>query len=253
MVARPSVLIEGYVSNYSADTVRNVYVALRLTTVFAFNLVLYAVPLTLAGFGANTQAAAPAALERYLGAVVADPDATYQFLVSLSQNSAFLFVAAGLTFVTYHLGVWFTRSSSGFLQSLHTVVYSTGIYLAAIFTLVWYVSQAGSIVVADELLLNLQKEFIYAFIDLFGSALALPSGRPEHVAAVGLTTQGKLALGGIVLSAGYYLYALYLGARINHRASRFSSLLAVAFVTISPALYVSGSIILATTQLQLIP
>lgn len=246
---RPSNLVEGQVSDYSASTIGTWRVMLGLSAYFAVNLVLYAVPLTLAGYGVVSTADAPPLFTAYLGSLFADPTAAYQFLLSTVQNSAYLLVASGLTLVTYHVGVVLTRSSRGYLQSLHTVVYSTGVYLALIFTLVWYLSQAEAIVVADQVMLNVQKEFIYYFIDLYDVNLSLPSGRPTPVDTSRLTLQGKLALGGIAAGFLYYGYALYLGSRINHRASRLSSALAVGFVGVSPVLYVSGSIFATTGQL----
>ncbi|MHB9288819.1 hypothetical protein ACKVMT_17460 [Halobacteriales archaeon Cl-PHB] len=248
IVFRPSALVEGYVSSYSTSLVETWLQAGRLSAYYVLNLVLYAIPLTLAGYGVASTAQAPPLFAALFGAMLPNPDPAFQFLASVAQNGAYLVVASALTLVTYHVGIRITRSSRGFMQSLHTVVYSTGIYLALIFTLVWYLSQAEAIVVADQVVLNFQKELIYAFIDLFQADLALPAGRPTAVDTTRLTLQGKLALTGIVAGFCYYAYALYLGARINHRASRVSSLLAVAFVAISPALYISGSILAVTGQ-----
>lgn len=245
MVARPSALIEGYASNYADNWAWKAYVTARLSAVFFVNLMLYAVPLTVGGYGVASTGQAPAYFEALLGPLVGNSSAAYTFLASLVQNSLFLFVAAAITFGTFHVGVWLTGSSKGFLQSLHTVVYSTGIYLAGIFTLVWYVSQTASAETAERLLLNLQLEFIYFFIDVMGANVVLAAGRPSTMPGGAMALAGKLAIAGILIVAGYYLYTLYLGARINHRASRVDSLLAVGFVALAPVIYVVGSLALA--------
>lgn len=245
MVARPSSLIEGYANNYANNWAWKAYVGTRLSVVFFFNLLLYALPLTLGGYGVASESETPAFVAPILEALVGNSDAAYTFLASLVQNSLFLFVAAAITFGTFHLGVWFTGSSQGFLQSLHTVVYSTGIYLAGIFTLVWYVSQSAQAETAEQLLLNLQLEFIYFFIELMGAPVVLAAGTPTGIPEGGMAFAGKLAIAGILVTAGYYFYTLYLGARINHRATRADSLLAVGFVALAPAIYVVGSLALA--------
>ena len=215
----------------------------RLIGFYLLNLVVYAGPLTLAGFGLGSGGeSAPPVWHDVVGPFVDDPTGAYRFVVALAVNSAYLLALSALTFVTFHMGVLLARSSRGVLQSLHTIVYSTGIYLALIFTLAWYLSTADSVAVADDLLIALQSEFVYFVIDLVDVNLALPGGRPEPVDPSRLTLQGKLAIAGLVLSMLYYGYVLYLGARINHRADKLASLIAVLFVAVSPALYVVGSI-----------
>lgn len=242
----PSDIVSANVEVYGQTRRTRLYQAIRLVTFYLFNLFLYAIPLTYAGFGATGEVGAPpAVVESVAVSAGTDPVSTWQFLLALVQNCTFLFAASVLTFLTFHVAVWLTRNSSGVLQSIHTVVYSTGIYLAAIFSVTWYLSTSPAIVVADDWLIWVQAEFIYAVIDATGTNLELPGGRPEPVNLAEITRSGIVALTGLFGAALYYLYSLYLGARHNHHSSRSASLLAVGFVVASPILFVLSSIAIA--------
>mgnify|MGYP006298222105 CR=1 FL=1 len=244
-VFRPSTFVQSQVDNYTNNWLGQLIVGSRLSVFYLFNLVLYAGPLTLSGFGQSTVTIVPGPLlEGFLGLFVADTGAAFDFGVRLLQNSAYIFVASILVFFTFHLGIIVARSSTGILQSVHTVTYSVGIYLAAIFTLVWYLSTAEAIAVADNWLIAIQKQYIYFFLDILEVGVDLPTGRPDPVDLGQLTPQGQFALAGLFLSVFYFLYTLYLGARINHDATRLESLIAVGTVSVAPALYVIGSIAL---------
>lgn len=243
VLARPKVLVTSRADEETVGIVHAAIMVIKISFFYFANLLLYALPLTLAGFGVVEESTAPEAFASFAAPLVADTDAAWQLSSALVQNSAFLFVATILTFITFHLGVVLTRSSDGIVRSLRTVSYSTGIYLAVMFTVVWYVATAPNIRVADEFLLSIQAEFFYFFIDLAGANLELPGGRPEPVDLQQLTTVGQAMFVVLLLSAVYYLYVLYLGARISHQTTRFEAFVAVGFVTISPAIYVLGVII----------
>lgn len=246
-ITNPSAVIQAATETYSGTRLTRLRIATRVSIFYITNLVLYAVPLTLAGFGAiEGSVPVPGLFATVVGPFVSDVNNVWRFALALGQNSAYLFIASFVVFATFHVGVILTRSSQGLLQSLHTVVYSTGVYLAGIFTLTWFVSTAGRVVVADEILLNIQKRFVYFFIDLSGRDLTLPGGRPESVPTTEFTFLGQLVVAGLILLSLYFLYSLYLGARINHRASRIDSVLTIVFVGFSPALYVTGSILAVT-------
>ncbi|WP_336000986.1 hypothetical protein [Halorientalis halophila] len=242
VLLRPERLVEPHEDMYDGSLSVKAQSTVRLLVFYMLNVVLYATPLTIAGFGVAADATAPETIAPWLGLVM-DPDGAWAFLLSLGQNSLFLFVATVLTLVTFHVGVLLTRSSQGLLLTIRTVTYSTGLYLATIFTLVWYLSIGDAIAVADDLLIALQASFVYFFIDLLGTDLALPGGRPEMLPTTGLTAVGTAVLVALIVAGLYYLYLLYLGARITHRGSRFAGLVAVGFVTVSPVLYVVGSIL----------
>lgn len=242
VVARPSELVATRADEEAQTRRHAVATSVRLLVVYFSNLLFYALPLTLAGFGVTTESDAPSAFVTAAEPLVADVDAMWQLMSAFVQNSAFLFVATVLTFVTFHFGVLLTSSSDGIVRSLRAVTYSTGIYLATMFTIVWYVSTASNIAVADDFLIAIQKQFIYYFIDRVGTDLGLPGGRPEAIDLANLTTVGQGLLVLLLLSAVYYLYVLYVGARISHRATWYESLVTVIFVLVSPAIYVLGTI-----------
>ncbi|MFC4438540.1 MULTISPECIES: hypothetical protein [Natrialbaceae] len=237
----------GLVSTRAAERVPGVRSAIiasiRLSTFYFANLVLYALPLTLAGIGITETGPAPATFTTIVAPLLRAPDAAWQVTMALAQNSAFLFVATALTFGTFHLGVFLTGSSAGVVRSLRTVSYSTGIYLAIIFTVVWVMATTPAIRVADDFLIYLQAEFIYAVIDLTGAELGLPGGRPAPVDLSQLTAIGQGLLVLLLLAAVYYLYVLYLGARVAHQATRFEAAVAVGCVILAPVLYVLGLIV----------
>ena len=245
-VGRPSTFVQSQVDTYTDNRFGQVVIGTRLSAFYVLNLLLYAGPLTLAGFGESQIAFAPGPLlVSFLSLFVSDAAGAFDFVIRLLQNSAFIFVASLLVFVTFHLGLLLTRSSRGVLQSVHTVTYSIGIYLAAVFTLAWYISTAESIAVADDWLIALQKEYIYFFIDLVGVPVGLPGGRPTPVDLTRLTQNGQLALAALLIAVLYFVYTLYLGARMNHNANRLESAIAVGTVAVAPAIYVIGSITFA--------
>lgn len=245
-VLDPSKIVSGRSAIYARTRRDRIREAGRLIAFYLLNLFLYAVPLTFAGFGGGSEAGDPPALVETIAATVGtEPAATWQYLSALLQNCSFLLLFSVLTFGTFHFAIWATRNSKGYLQSIHTVVYSTGIYLAAIFSFTWYLTTSPTIVVAEEWLIWVQAEFVYTIIDVVGADLQLPAGRPDPVDMTGVTQSGALALAGLFVATGYYLYSLYLGARINHASNRFTALLAVGFVVISPVLFVLGSVLTA--------
>lgn len=243
VILRPENLVATRADEETGRAVHALVSSVRISLFYFANLLMYALPLTLAGFGIAEDSAVPAAFESAVGPLVADPQRAWELTSALLQNSAFLFVATVLTFGTFHLGVVLTRSSDGIVRSLRTVTYSTGIYLAVMFTVVWFVATAPGIRVVDELLVFLQAEFIYFFIDLTGAGLELPGGRPDPVDVSQLTTLGQAMVVLLVLSGVYYLYVLYLGARVSHRATKFEALIATGFVIVAPALYVIAIIV----------
>lgn len=240
----PGAVIRSNTETYGGSRAARLRQAGWLAGFYSLNLLLYTAPLTLAGEGQEQVGQAPPPVfEAIAGAAVPDPSAAWVFLQALVSNSAFLLAASVLVFGTFHLGVLLTLSTRGLLQSMHTVAYSTGVYMAVIFTLTVTVNNAEGLDAARQLLLAVQAEFFYVFIDMLGVSLTLPVGRPDEITFAGLSTLGKLVLAGEVVSVGYFLYSMYLGARLNHRASRFESLVAVAFVGLSPALYAVGTIV----------
>lgn len=226
VILRPERLVSVDVADEGRGWVRSLIEGSRLTAVYSLNLALYAAPLTLAGFGGSEGA-----------------DTSAAFLTSLATNSAFLLVGTLLTFVTFHVGIVLSGASEGILRSLRAVTYSTGVYLALAYTLVWYVATTPATSVAADLLVKLQADFLYYFIDWLGADVELPGGRPEPVDLAGLSAVGHSVLLLLSLAGLYYLYVLYVGGRIGHGANRVQAAVATTFVLVSPAVYAVGIIL----------
>lgn len=242
-VFRPENLVEA--RSVRLGSVREQMSQLRhLFAVYLLNLVLYAGPLTVAGFGRDAVPPVPAWFATAVP--VLDPAITWNLGYAFLQNSLFLLAATTLTLVTFHVGLVVTMQSSGFLQSAYAVVYSTSIYLVAIFTAVWYLSMNPDLAAARVLVVDAQKTFVYAVIDWLGAPLGLPGGRPAALDVAAVSAAGQAVLSLLLVLVVYFLYSLYLGTRINHGADRLTALLTVAGVACSPAVYVAASVIVTT-------
>jgi len=216
---------------------------------YLWNVFLYATPLTLAGIGFTTTAAAPAWFAGLTAGVVQTPDTLWRLFVGLVQNSAFLTIATGVVLVSYHGAVALVTGPGGVLKSFHTVVYTTGAYLAALFTGVMYLSTAPGLGTAESLVLNLQKRGFYLVIDWLGADVGLPGGRPDAVVIGTLSPTGQAILALLGVAAIYFLYSLYLGARINHGISRSRAAAVLAAVAAAPVIYIAGTVLYSTVIL----
>lgn len=242
-VFRPHRFVEFQADSYGASRLGVFRQLGSLLGVYAVNLVAYAIPLTLAGIGVQSSQRPPVWYVDVAGPYGVDPTASWQLLAAFVQNSLYITIATAITLVTFHVGVLIGRDSRDVVQSMHTVVYTTSAYLVAVFSGVWYLTNRDGVAGARELVRNLQAEFVYAIIDLFGSDLELPGGRPGELVVGSISPTGRWVLALLVVAILYYLFSLYLGARVNHTASRSNALLAVVAVALSPVVYVGGSVI----------
>lgn len=214
----------------------------ELLFVFAVNLLVYALPLTLAGLGS-----VPETGSGPLASVASNPGPTVRFGLRFLQNTLYLSGAAVATFVAFHGGVLLTRSSNGVLPSLYTVNYSTSGYLAAIFSFVMYIDTTEQLTQAANLLLWVQLTFIYGIVDATGSDLVLANaGRPGSIPPQGLSTLGRFLIAGLIVTACYYAYSMYLGSRLNHSTSRFTAALTLLAVLSTPVAFVIASVLAVT-------
>jgi len=220
-----------------------------LVAFYVWNVFLYALPLTLAGIGFTSTASAPGWFAALVPATVGDPAGLWRLLVGLFQNSAFLTIATAVVLVSYHGAVLVSRGSGGLLESVHTVVYTTGAYLAAMFTGVMFLSTTPGLETAETLVLNVQKAGFYAVIDWLGADVALPGGRPGQLVVGGLTTTGELILALLVVASLYFVYSLYLGARLNHGMNRLQSTAVLVAISAAPVIYIAGSVVYSTVFL----
>jgi hypothetical protein len=213
-----------------------------LLIVFIANLAAYAFPLTIVGSGT-----APDIANTPVALFIDSSTETGRFLLRFAQNSLYLTGAAGATFLAFHSGVLMTRSSQGILSSLHTVIYSTSGYLAAVFSLVVYIDSSERFAQTAAFVEWIQLKFIYAVVDATGADLVLANaGRPSATPPGGLVLQGQLLIAGLLLASMYYLYSMYLGSRINHDTSRITAALTLLAVLSIPIFFVIGSVVAVT-------
>lgn len=242
-VIRPSHFVEIRQATYLRSRLGLLVQFVKLSWVYLTNLLLYAVPLTFAGIGFTSGADAPAWFAGLASTLVRSPDVLWRLLVGTTQNSAFLTVATGVVLLAYHSAVLFVFSSRGFLRSFYTVVYATSAYLATIFTGVMYLSTADGVGRAQELVLNVQKKVFYVVIDTVDADVGLPGGRPDELVVTGLSQRGELVIGVLIMAALYFVYSMYLGARINHEMNRIEGLVVVVAVLLAPVAYVAASVL----------
>lgn len=247
---RPEVLIQAQSAHKEGTLLFKLRELRELLTVYVINLALYAGPLTAAGFGRENVPPAPSGIREILNGQSALP--LWEYAYGFLQNSLYILGATVLTLITFHLSILLIRKSKGFLRSAYAIVYSTSIYLAGIFTLVWYLSTNEGVVAASRLVIEVQKAFIYSVIDIFGANLKLPGGRPGNIVLESISLEGQLLLSLLVVLVFYFLSSLYLAARVNHEVARFDGILAVAAVALSPVVYVAVSVVVFITQRGLI-
>ncbi len=239
---RPSEFVAAERRVYTTNRASAISHFRSLITVYLTNLALYAGPLTLAGFGVGSTVDPPPRVVALLAEPLGDPITVWQLLLAFFQNSAYITALTVVTIITFHLGAFLTFNSRGAIQSVHTVVYTSTAYLAGLFTLAWYLATNPNVPAAREFVLNLQREFVFIVLDFLGVSLTLPGGRPESIAMGEFTRQGIFLIVLLVLMTVYYLYSLYLGARINHRMRRGNALVTLVIVATSPVLYIIGSV-----------
>jgi hypothetical protein len=242
-VFAPSQFVKLEQSGFAASRIDLSARTLRLALVWLVNLVLYAVPLTLSGIGFTATETAPGWFIAVAGAFSVSPDATWQLTVGTVQNSAFLTAATAVVFVTFHTSVRLVERSRGSFQSLYTIVYTTSVYLVGMFTVVMYISTTDRAVAAEDVLIDVQLQFIETTLTLLG--LGLTAGTPDSSgeALTALTPTGEFLIGVLLVLSLYFLYSMYLGARLNHGLTRLQSALVVGGVLAAPVIYVVGSAI----------
>ncbi|MFC6990012.1 hypothetical protein ACFQJD_17265 [Haloplanus sp. GCM10025708] len=221
----------------------------HLGAIFLTNLLAYAIPLTLAGLGTVPETlSTPTWFAALFAPTTVDVAGAWRFTLRFAQNCLYLTGATVATFAAFHAGVLVTRSSTGVLPSLHTVIYSTSAYLAGIFSFVMYLDTTPGVSTAAALVRWIQLRFVYGVLDAFGSDFVLAAwSRPGANPPVGLTTKEQVLLAGLVVAGSYYVYSLYLGSRINHRTDRTTAAMTVVMVLATPLLFVLGSLLAVTT------
>lgn len=226
IIFRPERLVSVGGSGIKHGRLQIIINSAQLMAVYSVNLILYAAPLTLAGYGVNQSVTTISG-----------------FFTALATNSAFLIAGTVLTLVTFHVGIVLSGASNGIVRSLRVVTYSTGVYLALGYTLVWYIATTPATSVAADILIELQTSVFSYFIDWFGVALQVPGEQLGSPSLAELTMVGRISLLLLFLSGLYYLYVLYAGSRIGHDANRIQAIIATGVVLMSPVMYVIGTIV----------
>lgn len=191
-VFRPAELVRVRGTSHQTSIIQQFDEIWTLISVYLANLALYAAPLTLAGFGRQSVPPMPDWFSTLIG--MGNSSLFWELSYSFLQNSLSILGATVLTLVTFHIGLWITFQSKGFLETTYAVIYSTSVYLAGIFSIVWYLSLNKGVADARQFVINIQKEFVYMIIDFLGADLGLPGGRPDSVTLAGLSTEGELVL-----------------------------------------------------------
>jgi hypothetical protein len=213
----------------------------RLSLVWGINLIAYAIPLTVAGIGFTGGTNAPSAVATVVQPLGVPANELWRLLVGTAQNSAFLTAATVIVFLTFHASVLAVERSRGYIQSLYTVVYATSVYLVGIFTFVLFASTSEQVSTAEEFLRGIQLLFVEKTLTLFGLDLTAGEPNPEMLRLNGLSPAGETLLAGLALLGLYFLYSMYLGARLNHGFDRLQSSFVVVGVLLAPVLYVLSS------------
>jgi hypothetical protein len=225
------------VSNTSSLIARS-KVYLRLTVFFVINIVLYALPLSLAGIALGVDDEDPPLLVYQL--VKALPESpligakgSWNVFLRLLNNSVSLISFTILSFIIYHIGILLTRRSSGTLLSYYTIMISTSIYLALIFNISWYmISETET---ARALIDWSVRTFFISSADLVGVDSSVGPGEFKNPDT--LSTEGEIGFVLLGIFLCYYIYVLYVGARNSHGLARYESLAVIALVSISPVIF----------------
>jgi len=112
-----------------------------------------------------------------------------------------------------------------------------------------YLSTATGLGAAESLVLKLQKKGFYLVIDWLGADVGLPGGRPDGVVVGTISPTGQAILALLGVAAVYFLYSLYLGARINHEMSRSQATAVLTTVGAAPVIYIVGTVLYSTVIL----
>lgn len=254
---RPSQFVNAQRATYSTSKLAAISQVLHISVVWGINLALYALPLTLAGIGFTATGDAPPSFAATVEPLVRSPDTAWRLLVGFVQNSIFLTVATIIALIAFHGSVLVAGGSRGIVQSIHTVVYTTSAYLVGMFTVVMYLSTTSRVDRTREFVVNLQANFIQWTIDLVGVDLSLSGIDPGPLTLAGISQTGASLLSMLTVLSFYFIYSMYLGARLNHGMSRTGGALVVVGVLASPVVYIVGSavvtILFETYGLQVPP
>lgn len=246
VIFNPQRLIQTPSGRHQASFFNQIRIIGRTSVFFIANVVLYAFPLALAGVGFVGETEAPDLFTRATQSVLSNPDNAWMILLRLVNNSLILTTIGIITFVTYHLGIWITRSSNGVILSYRIVTINTSIYLAVIFNLAWFAANHDQVrIIGDLIDWALQRHFELVANVLPASSPFRAAGERPELADISLL--GELILVGLIVSLCYYLYVLYIGSISAHGATRYEAAIVVSFMIFTPVLYAISTIMIGET------
>lgn len=246
-VFRPSEFVRAKAAIYSTSRWSTAQYTTQLSVVWVLNVILYALPLTVARVGFVSRETAPTVFAELTAPIFQSPDLIWQFMLTFGRNSVFFTVASAIVLISFHITVLIVNESRGLMQSFHTVVYTTSAYLAGIFALVMYLSTTDGLTQTGEIVRRLQANAFQTVLDIIGLGIigiefSLPvTPNPGPLVFQGISQMGTVLLAILCLLIFYFLYSVYLGARLNHRMDRVSSVIVVAGILVSPIIYIAGS------------
>lgn len=248
VILRPGGLAQtepNYGPPYSLQSIK---LYLFQTLFFLGNVILFALPLALAGQGFVEEESAPS----WFATIIPegfDINSLWMIVARLINISSFFLALALMTFFTYHVGIWLTRNSQGIVVSYRIIALSTALYLAVIFNLGWVAVLSPQTPVAAEFINWSVREYFLIFADLVN--VEAPFEAVEQPDLAELTSQGQAVLFFLILALCYYAYVLYQGARKSHQLPRYEAVLVVAFVGLTPIMF--GTTTVIVTELFTLP
>lgn len=239
---RPQELIEASSGTHSQSILDRLSIAVSVTLFFIANVILYALPLSLAGIGFVDDEPAHPQFAEFSQGIVNDPDYWWMVSVRLVNNAEFLVIFGFLTYFMFHLGILLTGKSKGLIQSYRVVMINTSIYLAILFNLAWYAVASDETAIAGDFVDWLFREYFGVVANFVGAAPPFALELPPDLAHLSLIGQATLV--GVIVAVCYYVYVLYVGARKVHGLTRYEASLVMAFALSSPVVFAAGSIVI---------
>lgn len=238
----PQDLIETSSAYHSGSLLDRLGIVASVTLFFFANIILYALPLSLAGIGFVDDEPAHPQFAALSQTIVEDPDYWWMVLIRLVNNAQFLVIFGFLTYFLFHAGIWLTGKSNGPIPSYRIVMINTSIYLAIIFNLAWFAVASEQTVIARDLFDWLFREYFAVVAEFLGAPPPFPVQVPPTLAS--LSVMGQATLVGLAVALCYYVYVLYIGARQVHRLTRYEASLVMGFALSSPVIFAAGSILI---------
>lgn len=138
------------------------------------------------------------------------------------------------SYVSLVVGLWVTGNWDGYILPAQTMIYNTAIYLAVF---VNYLFVVGYLVDSDNVVVTLVQSVLHPLWvwneHVHQNYFVYVETPPESLVETMSVWSGVLVFLAL-LTLGYYVYAIYLSCRLQHRTSRLSGMLVTIVVTATP-------------------